>query len=287
MFCTTLRRRPSINACVAALTARPGLGLRESRLDTHDIAISLDDGAGPMDGGALRCLRLLLLGPSSTDASKLEATLDRIQHFMSLTGGRDLAIAFLLQGPPPSSFTSARQLVDVMGIGKGNATSGMHAYTLLQATLVERLDPSHIPLLPVATLESLPILLQKYVASLSQREPLRGMRKPPTALDLLQLCTANPPMPQETAYILSDLFANLRELADACTSIPSAPTSSSPSARDQYGLGESSQDTNMLDMGTQATMLGLHGRLKRLRDLVGEPQCNDIVDFWRQEWLAE
>jgi len=100
-------------------------------------------------------------------------------------------------------------------------------------------------------------------------------------------------MPQQTAYILSDLFPNFQELAEACTSVSSAPNSSSPSARAAAGVG-----VNLLDglmawtQGSSDAEVGRGGdgaeaKLKRLRDLVGERECVDLVEFWREEWTVE
>ncbi|KAK0906781.1 hypothetical protein LTR91_015221 [Friedmanniomyces endolithicus] len=259
----------------------------ESRLDTHDIAIPLGATDDPATGIATttRHLRYLLLAPSSLDQNHIGITLDRIRHFASLTGGQDLAIVFLLQPPPVITFTPAKQLLGNASNCSKSSSDGIYAYTSLQATLMDRSDVPYIPILPLATLSALPDLLKRH-ASNRAHSPPKAISKPPRSLDLLKLCTANPPMPQQTAYILSDLFPNLRDLAVACTSISSAPGSSSPSARAAASL-LSSQDTEMLGLSTQASYAGGYGKLKRLRDFVGEQQCMDVVDFWREEWTAD
>ncbi|KAK1811581.1 hypothetical protein LTR12_014074 [Friedmanniomyces endolithicus] len=287
MLCTKLRRRASFSSVVPALTTTAGLSLRESRLETHDIAIPLGAAIDPATGIATttRHLRYLLLASSSVDQSNIGGTLDRIQHFASLTGGQDLAIVFLLQPTPAITFIPAKQLFDDASNSSRSSSDGMYAYTSLQAALMDRSDVPYIPILPLATLSTLPDLL-KWHASSRARSPPKAISRPPRSLDLLQLCTANPPMPQQTAYILTDLFPYLRDLAMACTSISSAPGSSSPSARAAASL-LSSQDTEMFGMSTQASYAGGYGKLKRLRDLVGEQQCTDVVDFWREEWTAD
>ncbi|KAK0285775.1 hypothetical protein LTR35_005115 [Friedmanniomyces endolithicus] len=287
MLCTTLRRRASFSSVVPALTTTAGLSLRESRLDTHDIAIALGAADDPATGIATttRHLRYLLLAPSFLDQNHIGITLDRIQHFASLTGSQDLAIVFLLQPPPATGFASAQHLFDDASNSSRSSSDGMYAYTSLQAALMDRSDIPYIPILPLGTLSTLPDLLKRHTSSMA-RSPPKAISRPPKSLDLLRLCTANPPMPQQTAYILSDLFPGLRELATACTSISSAPGSSSPSARAATGL-LSSQDTEMLGMSTQTSHAGGYGKLKRLRDLVGEQQCLDVVDFWREEWTAD
>ncbi|KAK5120359.1 hypothetical protein LTR85_006298 [Meristemomyces frigidus] len=271
----------------------------ESQLSTHDVSIPLSAVVDSRTGNALstRHLRLLLLSRSAVAETKLDDTIKRIQHFASLTGGQDLAIVFLLAAPPAgSTFVSAKQLaVDTSSATASNDdTEGVYAYTRLQAVLVNHADIPNLPILPLADLEGLAALLKKHVANFTRaRTPqAQGTTAVATPFELLQVCTANPPMSQQTAYVLSDLFANIKELAEACTSVTSAPNSSSPSARAAAlaGLGGvSSQMDDPYGPSTQETGLsdGAQGKLKKLRDLVGEQQCMDVVDFWREEWTVD
>ncbi|KAK4890597.1 hypothetical protein LTR27_010759 [Elasticomyces elasticus] len=286
MFCTTLRRRASFSSAIPSLTASTGVNLRESRLNTHDVAIPLGPNVDPTTGAAVatRCMRYLLLAPSSMDKAKIDTTLDRIQHFASLTGGHDLAIIFLLQTPPSTSFAPARELMGIASSSTSPATSGMYAYTSLQAILVDRSDIPYIPILPLANLEGLSNLLHRHSSSTARPLQIKAPLKPPGPLDMLKLCTSNPPMVQHTAYVLSDLFDNLHDLAETCTDVSSPPASSSPSARAAAGC-TSSQDTEMLD--AHVPDVGGYGKLKRLRDLIGEQQCAELIDFWRDEWTVE
>ncbi|KAK5674760.1 hypothetical protein LTS10_012496 [Elasticomyces elasticus] len=286
MFCTTLRRRASFSSAIPSLTASTGVKLRESRLNTHDVAIPLGPTGNPTAGAAIAicCVRYLLLAPSSMDKAKIDTTLDRIQHFASLTGGQDLAIVFLLQTPPSTSFAPARELLGGASSSTSPATSGMYAYTSLQAILVDRSDIPYVLTLPLANLEGLSNLLHRHSSSTARPLQIKAPTKPPGPLDMLKLCTSNPPMVQHTAYVLSDLFENLQDLAETCTDISFPPASSSPSARAAAGY-TSSQDTEMLDAHNPD--MGGSGKLKRLRDLVGEQQCAELIDFWRDEWTVE
>lgn len=242
--------------------------------------------------------------------AQLEATIERIQRFASLTGGKDLAIVFLLASPPPAqptapiianSFTTARKLAQQTAqlsadSERGNI-DGVVAWTKLQAELTNRSDIPYIPILPLTALCQLPQLVQKHVAALntpSHPAPKQSVN----TFDLLQKCTSNPPMDRQTAYCLSDLFVNIEELAAACTEISSASQSSSPSARAaaraSIEAGSHVQTDGLLDdplpwtsqNGTSA--IGDDGgrmKLKQLRDLVGEKQCIEVIDFWKEEWL--
>ena len=77
-------------------------------------------------------------------------------------------------------------------------------------------------------------------------------------------------MPQPTAFLLSDLFRDLRELAGTCTSL------------DMQATGSSLQDLQ------SATGGGIAGdKVAELRNLLGEEQSAGVLDFWREEWIME
>lgn len=197
----------------------------ESQLTTHDLALPMSPNTGA-DAGRTRHLRALLFSPSAANEDVLPQSVERIRRFASLTGGQDLAIVFLLDPPADTSFTSARS-VNEKTTSQPSGEDGVVAYTKLQAALFDYADIPHIPILLLPSLDGLPGLLKSHIATVTKPKP----RPQPqvTPFDLLQLCTANPPMPQQTAFILSDLFPNLRELAAACTAVSSVPNSSSPS----------------------------------------------------------
>ncbi|KAI6792337.1 hypothetical protein KC360_g6627 [Hortaea werneckii] len=313
-FCHSLRRRQSFNAAIPELTAQSGLGLLEKTLDTYDLALPLQPLLGPITshGLAARQLRLLLLSSSAVAEAQLEATIERVQRFASLTGGKDLTIVFLLASPPPplaqatapittSSFTTARRLsqqtAQLSADSERGNIDGVVAWTRLQAELTNRSDIPYIPILPLTSLFELPQLVQKHVAALnSPSHP--APKQLLNTFDLLQHCTSNPPMDQQTAYCLSDLFVNMAELAAACTAISSAPQSSSPSARAaaraSIAASGQVQANDLLDDSATWTSRNASSnfgdddgrrKLRQLRDLVGEKQCIEVIDFWKEEWL--
>lgn len=254
----------------------------ESLLTTHDLAIPLSPNTRP-DARRTRQLLALLFAPSATTEDTLSQSIERIRHFACLTGGQDLVIVFLLNPPENTLFTSAK------GIGEKDTSrhsgeDGVVAYTKLRAALLDYADIPHIPILLLTSPDSLSGLMKSHIASLTKPKPKQQPQVTP--LHLLQLCTANPPMPQQTAFILSDLFPNLRELAVACTTASSGPNSSSLSVR---AAGLSSQVTG--SQGTQVSDTEGYDRalskIKQLRDLVGEEQCAGIVEFWREEWTVD
>ena len=257
----------------------------ESQLTTHDLEIPFGSGVDPSTGHTLvtRKLRVLLLAPSALSDEKLSNTIERIEHFASLTGGQDLAIVFLLNPRPVSSFLSTKQLV-AEGADRDSKQDGIFSYSKLQAEMINHTEISYVPILPLAQVEGLSELLTKHAANLARSTPKQNGTA--TTLELLQFCTANPPMSQQTALILSDLFPNLKDLATACSSVTSAPNSGSPSVRAPSSQADGIYDLG-LGMSTQNSDSSTKGKLKRLRDLCGDQECRDIVDFWKEEWTVD
>lgn len=324
MFCASLRRRPSFSSCIPNLQTNPYISLRgrlpvhlsstlsivrtnsctESSLETHDVALPLTSTSDPRSDSTLnpRKLRGLLLSRSCIEQETLAATIQRIQHFAALTGGQYLVIIFLLapcvKQATTKGFISAKDLADSQNASvrdPADVLAGITAYTTLQATLATRQDILHIPILPLTSLDALPRLLQSHIAARNCPPP----RPEPaaTTFDLLKLCTASPPMPVQTAYVLNDLFGSIGELAAACTTAASAPCSSSPTARLAKRVEGCREDDplscDMSALHSSATLVGTSsshealGKLKKLRDLIGDRQTTDVVDFWRDEWTLE
>ena len=294
MFCTSLRRRPSFASAVPVLT-KGTLPLRgwciihiearcltvkvETQLETHDLEVPLQSQTDARTGHTIstRQLRALLLSRSAVADEKLRATFERIEHFASLTGGEDLVFIFLLNPPPASTFVSAKDLSEANNNDMAD-TDAIAAYSKLQAELINHADIPHIPVLPILTVANLSETISKHTTALQSQPPKQ--RAPATSsFSLLKLCTANPPMSEQTAYVLSDLFKDLKDLAFACSTVSSAPNSSSPSARAAGFPSSFSYDIN-----TQSSDSNAASRLKRLRDLIGEQECHDIIDFWKEEW---
>jgi hypothetical protein len=236
------------------------------------------------NAGPTRELRVLLLAPSWTLEAALPNTLNRIHHFASLTGGQDLAIVFLLNPPKTSSFTSVKDLTSIDS-DPDAGTKGVLAYARLHASLLPRSDIPHIPILPLASVEGLPGLLTKTVAALSikpQRTPAST-----TPFGMLQLSTTEPPMDRQTAYFATDCFANLRELAEACTEPTTEPTSSSPSFMSGESFSQSSAGGYGGYTGTASQERDVGEGLRQLRSIVAEEKYNELVEFWLDEWVVE
>ena len=225
-----------------------------------------------------RHLRVLLLSPTSTSPENVPATLDRIHHFAGLTGGQDLIIVFLLSSATKATPSTSTSAGPIPSAPEDNTAYPTLAFAHLQASLLPRTDIPYIPILPVSSLSNLPDLLQRHASALSaryQQTPTTSniTRRP---LELLQLATTEPPMDRETVYFATDCFANLREMAMACTE-PGVDLSGllgSPAGFE--GLRPAA------GQGRAATE-----RLRELRDLVGEEKFWEIVDFWADEWTVD
>lgn len=223
----------------------------------------------------------MLFSRSSVSDATLSETVQRIQHFASLTGGEDLIIIFLLNPPTGSTFVSAKELTknSDRDFAEGEAIA---AYSKLEAELINHSEIPYIALRPILKLDDLPETIAKQMSSMKGK---LQMRKPlARSIELLRLCTANPPMSEQTAYLLTDIFADLNDLATACFTISSVPSSGSPSARaaafQSSHISDFEPSTSTQTSGNRAA-----ARLKRLRDLVGEQECQEIIDFWKDEWL--
>ena len=257
----------------------------ESQLKTHDIELPIENGIDPRTGNTspARLLRVLLTSRSAVSDVKLKETVERIQHFALLTGGEDLLIVFLLNPPKETSFTSAKKRTKN---DDDNAADehAIAAYSKLQAEMISQTEIPYIPIRPILTIDELQTTIEKHIAA-SKPRVTKAMPSS-TPFELLRFCTVRPPLSEQTAYLISDLFANLQDLASACSAVSSALDLSSPSAR--FAGFQSSQAYDV-DLGpsTQSTDSDAARKLKRLRDLVGGQDCQDVIDFWKSEWLFQ
>lgn len=259
----------------------------EQLLNTHDIAVPITVETDPRTGISkpTRHLRFLLLSPSTVAGGKLEATLERIQHFSFLTT-EPIAIIFLLNPPRNTSFQSAKHFAGNAAEPGTDVVDGTLAFTKLQAEMMNQADLPHIQILPLHGVDSLPTLLQSHAAKYVNRKP-NPTRLIATSRDLMQLCTLRQPMQGFTANVLSDTFDNLHDMAQAMSRPLSAPASSSPTAIAAFALDILSQPIERWDDNGNLRMSSddptPQGRLKTLERLVGQAETEAMVDFWRVE----
>ncbi|KAF2164149.1 hypothetical protein M409DRAFT_56855 [Zasmidium cellare ATCC 36951] len=210
--------------------------------------------------------------------ANLTPTIERIRRFAALTGGKDLVMVFLLY---PGYSTSEEVSND-----------GMVAYARLQAEMMNHTEIPSIPILPLPKLDGLANILKSHQIAWSTPQATNKKPSRATPFDLLRQCSNHPPMSEAAAFLLTDLFSNLREIADACTNASPDFASSSPIAgmNDKTGTIQAMDEAYEMDgtfpaNNTQATDDGsAHGKLEFFRDLQGDAQYRDLVEFWTVEY---
>ncbi|KAK6004111.1 hypothetical protein QM012_008961 [Aureobasidium pullulans] len=265
MFCTSLRRRSSFASVVPLLAAPSGLAVKESMLETHDIAIPIPEfpKAAP-DTKSKRMLRLLLLSPNSMSEEQLPATIARIQHFVILTGGLDVAIVMSLSVSKP--FSSAKDLLVASELDDMN---GIQSYARLQAELLTKTELTWVPILPLVKLDGIVELIKIHAQSISRPKP-----KPSSAvrpMDMLAHCTTDPPLSSLAINLASDTFPCLSNVAQAALDHDPNPS--------LHDSGEFSWS----DDSTQSHP----GQFKVLDEQLGPEIVGNMIDFWIMEWAIE
>lgn len=213
---------------------------------------------------------------------RIEATLERIEHFTHLTN-EPIAIIFVLCPPPDISFQTAKQLVNDSPLSDNPLPTrvGILAYTKLQVELMDHAFPN-ISVLPLAKLSCLPDLIKNHIAALTMPPPVKPQQS--DIYPLLSTCALNN---QQSAFILSDTFCSLKEIAEASLAeMDTAQDSSSPTAIAAFADGVLSQMAG--DWAGDVTMSSDHAsgnvfKLKMLQSLVGEQEKENLMEFWRQE----
>ncbi|KAG9590358.1 hypothetical protein KCU77_g9810, partial [Aureobasidium melanogenum] len=266
MFCTSLRRRSSFASVVPLLIAPSGLATKESLLESHDIALPIPDFPKTVPKTkSKRTLRLLLLSPNNMSEERLPDTIARIQHFVALTGGLDVAIILSLSASKP--FSSAKTLLNATEIG---GMDGVHSYARLQAELMTRTELAWVPILPLAKLDGIVELIKSHAQSIS-----RPKSKPSSALrpvDMLAHCTDDPPLPSLAINLATDAFSSLSNIAQAAVN----HDTSSSSLHDFRGAASSDD-----------ALQSHPGPFSVLEQRLGLDILANMVDFWVTEWAIE
>lgn len=136
----------------------------------------------------------------------------RIERLYNLDGGCHVGILFLLQPSP--------------GVVHG---SNMIPFMELQTQSVIPLNPStqvltapsifsssfEIPLIPLVKLSSLPATLSSFQTQIIRQQAQSVPRS--SAISVLPYCSSNPPLPEHTRNVLSDVCQNFKELTKAVT----------------------------------------------------------------------
>ena len=197
---------------------------------------------------------------------RLPATIARIQHFVALTGGLDVAIVLSLSTSKP--FSSAK---DLMNAPQVDGMDGLRSYALLQAQFMTRPELSWVPILPLAKLDGIVELIKTHAQSISRPRP-----KPSSAirpLDMLAHCSPDLdlPLPPLAVNLVSDVFSSLSHVAQAAITYR---TSSSMDGSGGVASSEDSLRSKWSEFGVLAEQLEA-GTVK------------DIIDFWIDDYTSD
>jgi hypothetical protein len=201
---------------------------------------------------------------------RLNATVSRVQHFSSLTGGDRCAILFLLTRN--SSTTNAS--VAPAEVQTSSYAEGIQAYTTLMHTLhfdaasTNSCGGAVVPILLVPSPAALPSLFSSFVETFKKSlgAPLTASLPsgtPRGGFDMLPFCTNTPPLSMEETVALSDAFADLKDVA-------------------QGALAQLEQ-SDTVDDGS----VGQDPRDSRLDDALGNHRAPNVCSFFAEEWVAE
>lgn len=196
---------------------------------------------------------------------RLPATIERIQHFVALTGGLDVAIILSLSATKP--FASARTLLNASEI---DSIDGIHSYARLQAEMMTRTELTWVPILPLTKLDDIVELIKTHAQSISRPKP-----KPSSALrpvDMLAHCTTDPPLPSLAVNLATDAFSSLSNVAQAAMT-----HNTSLSSLHDFGGVASSDDSLQSHPGPSSM----------LEEQLGPEVVANMVDFWVTEWAIE
>lgn len=197
---------------------------------------------------------------------RLPATIERIQHFIALTGGLDVAIILSLSAST-KPLSSAKDLLNAAEI---DSIVGVRSYARLQSEMMARTELTWVPILPLAKLDGIVELIKTHAQSISRPKP-----KPSSALrpvDMIAHCTTDPPLPSLAVNLATDAFSSLSNVAQAAMT----PNTSSSSLHD-FGDAASSDDS-----------LQSHpSPFRVLEEQLGHEIVANMVDFWVTEWAIE
>jgi hypothetical protein len=190
---------------------------------------------------------------------RLPATIARIQHFIALTGGLDVAIVLSLSTSKP--FSSAKDLLNTPEV---DGMDGLSSYTRLQAQLMTRPELAWVPILPLVKLDGIVELIKTHAQSISRPKP-----KPSSAirpLDMLAHCACDP-LPPLAVNLASDVFSSLSDVAQAALAHHGDST-----VHDSGGV-ISSDNFLKSDRGFTVLEQQLHP------DII-----QNMVEFWAGDW---
>ena len=117
--------------------------------------------------------------------------------------------------------------------------------------------------------------MQQYVHGLAH--PIRQSESAKAdVLELLAECTVNPPLSQQTAYVVTDLVPSIKALA-RCAALDRE-------SRGNEGEGDRGGTKTATREGEADVA---REQMANLRDFLGEEDVEGMMAFWREEWAAK
>ncbi|KJZ77892.1 hypothetical protein HIM_02529 [Hirsutella minnesotensis 3608] len=201
MFCSSLRKRREWSPAVARLANSPGLGWKETKLETHDVAFAMPSQQGPE-----QIFRLVLLSAAQVG---MPQTTNRIERLGQLDGHARMAVVLLVTGQDDMAALMALQMqyktslfAMLVLLGCSDARSRM-------------LEGYDMPVIPVTSSLGLPACLESLRAQCAAQRVSNGQRheKVLAQRDLLAYCARGAPLSKTQTNVLSDICSSFGNLA--------------------------------------------------------------------------
>ncbi|KAI1630564.1 hypothetical protein F4809DRAFT_274929 [Biscogniauxia mediterranea] len=185
LICSSTRKRsdwtPLTSALLRSNTANTRW--RETRLDTHDVAMPLPT----PDASSRRVLRAILVSPHDAGSEATRARIERLYH---LNGGRDVAVIFLLK-----------------------QCEGLESpMAMLMNLQIELVVDREMPILPVDSVATVPTTLMTFHRQLGSSGRTPNATNP--VRTLLPFCSDTQPLSEHAVNVLTDITSNLRDLLE-------------------------------------------------------------------------
>jgi hypothetical protein len=220
----------------------------ETSLSTHDVEIPLP---APRNRQRVESeiFRFILLSASEVDSS--DQAMERVERLYHQHGGSHIGIVFLIA--PTHQGTVAFMTLQIKYADKIQRT---YSIALPALTVDSRLlSKMEIPLLPLSAIASLPGILCGFQRQIVSTRSAASRTRVDPLTTLLPYCTINPPMPEHARNVVSDLYSSIPALAKAAT--------------------------------TREGKEGIRQYLSDIPSVAGRTVAEDVIDFWRQEFLVE
>ncbi|KAI1341631.1 hypothetical protein F5Y15DRAFT_362885 [Xylariaceae sp. FL0016] len=178
-ICYSMRKRRGFS--LPALTQNGQALFKESKLETHDVAMTLP----PSDGWPNPVFRAICLSPQDVGSQHTRNRIERLYH---LNGGQNIAIIFLLKA-------------------EGDQQNPVALLMRLQLDLA---SIRNIPIIPIEIESNMEACLTKYYHQLCRVRDADTALKPASAL--LPYCSVREPLSEHAVNILTDMTCSFPDM---------------------------------------------------------------------------